>query len=232
MPDVITAKLPKAPGISGLFASYRQWSQAGLELLFPPRCAGCGRVDTYWCARCQTEIDAIPLLARVESAPPLAAFAATAIHTGQLQQMLWALKYEDATRLAAPLGERLARLLQTLDWTFDILVPVPLHTTRLAQRGYNQSQLLADNLALITGQPCLPDALYRQRPTRSQVGLTAQERQANMESAFTANPLYVANQTLLLIDDVYTTGATLSACALAALDAGALAVYGLAVTRA
>jgi ComF family protein len=113
-----------------------------------------------------------------------------------------------------------------------MIVPVPLHTSRLRERGYNQSQLLGEHVAALTGIGCIPAALQRIRATQSQVTMTAQERLTNVRDAFTANPSSAAGRTILLIDDVYTTGATLSACAEALLLVGALAVYGLTVTAA
>jgi ComF family protein len=113
-----------------------------------------------------------------------------------------------------------------------MVVPVPLHMARLAERGYNQAQLVAEYLASHAGLRCEPTALLRQRSTRSQVELGAVERLANLANAFRGDPALLSNQTILLIDDVYTTGATLSNCAQAALDAGAKAVYGLTVTAA
>jgi competence protein ComFC len=118
------------------------------------------------------------------------------------------------------------------NWTIDIIVPVPLHMSRLAERGYNQAQLLSEVLAKEAALPCSPEAVSRQRNTQSQVTLNAMERQINLQDAFQAHPQLVSNKNILLIDDVYTTGATLSACAQAILEAGALAVYGLTVTVA
>ncbi|MCB9453880.1 MAG: ComF family protein [Anaerolineaceae bacterium] len=222
---------PKARRLSGLFAS-RLW-EAGMNLLFPPRCAGCGRVDTGWCTTCQRETEQAATPRHIHPLPPLTDIAATAVHAGKLREAVQALKYENARRLAAqPLGERLVQRLAALDWPVDALIPVPLHTDRLKSRGYNQAQLLGAYVAEHMNLPTLPAALYRQRDTQSQVELSAQERLANVQDAFTADSGAVSGKTLLLIDDVYTTGATLSACAAALLAAGARAAYGLTVTAA
>jgi ComF family protein len=165
--------------------------------------------------------------------PPLAGVAATSVHTGALREAVQALKYENGRSLAQrPLGERLVERLATLNWTIDILIPVPLHTERLQSRGYNQAQLLGEYVAETMMLPISPAALTRQRYTQSQVELGAQARLANVQDAFVADPQAVSGKTILLIDDVYTTGATLSACAVAALAAGARTVYGLTVTAA
>jgi ComF family protein len=214
-------------------ATLRRWWDIGLDLLFPPRCAGCGKVDTQWCASCQTELEAVvfPPLHALQFDSTHMMIATTGKHEGKLQKVIWSLKYEDAQYLAQILGKRLSQRLKQTGWAIDIMVPVPLHANRLYDRGYNQSQLIGDWIARDCGITMAPQAIIRQIDTRSQVGLSAQERQENMEDAFTADPL-VRDKNLLLIDDVFTTGATLSACAQAALDAGARAVYGLTATMA
>lgn len=226
----------EAQTTTGLLASsqhtIKSWMQWGLDLLFPPRCTGCGRVDTLWCSQCQQDLDSLPLAAVVQQHPPLSAVAATAYHEGKLQQLVWSFKYDNGLVLAQPFAGRMIKRLHELNWTFDMIVPVPLHTTRFTERGYNQSQILAENIAEHFSKPCSPMALRRQRYTQAQVGLNAHERQINMQAAFIADPQIAANQTLLLIDDVFTTGATLGACAQAAIDAGAYAVYGLTLTSA
>ncbi len=164
--------------------------------------------------------------------PPLTQIAATATHDGVVQRALWALKYENARPLAAPLGDRLAEHLRQINWQIDRIVPVPLHAERRAQRGYNQAELLAQRAADRLALPCAPAALIRRRATSSQVGLGRAERLQNVQDAFIADPQWVDGCVILLVDDVYTTGATLSACAQAALAAGAQAVYGLTVSAA
>jgi ComF family protein len=154
------------------------------------------------------------------------------MHEGKLQQAIHALKYNNTPSLAQPLGERLAECLAQLNWSVDMIVPVPLHTSRIKERGYNQSQVLGAHVAAHHNLPLVPDAIARWRLTTTQVGLTAVQRRANVSGAFRANPALVANQTLLLIDDVFTTGATLQACAQASLDSGAKAAYSLTVTTA
>jgi len=109
-------------------------------------------------------------------------------------------------------------------------VPVPLHVQRLAQRGYNQSELLARLLSQRTGIPLDCASLTRVRNTRPQVGLSAAERRSNILASFHADSS-VAGQTLLLVDDVFTTGATLRDCAAAAMAAGARSVVALTLSR-
>lgn len=226
---------PEARDYPGLLAPKPLWTRITtlcLDLLFPPRCAGCGRIDTFWCSHCEDELNDTPLPSHVQPLPMLTGIASTALHAGIIREAVQALKYENARLLAEPLGERMSRQFERQNWNIDLITAVPLHATRLEERGYNQAQLLGEALARRTTLPCIPSALRRERNTQSQVTMTAEERLTNVQDAFVADPEWVANRSVLLIDDVYTTGATLSACAQALLDADAQAVYGLTVTAA
>jgi ComF family protein len=156
---------------------------------------------------------------------------AAALHTAPLREAIHALKYDDRPALALPLSRYLVATFRQDPWLrltprIDAVVPAPLHPARLQERGYNQSELLAEHFASACHLPIHPDWLERIRATRQQVGLSAFERQQNVFGAFRASPA-VAGQILLVVDDVFTTGATLSACADAALAAGAARVYAL-----
>ncbi len=202
----------------------------GVDLLYPPRCAGCGRVDVRWCAQCQHELDQVAVDLHVTRLSPHFLIASTGFHEGKLQQAVHALKYSGALELTAPLGNRLLDALDALEWRIDTIIPVPLHTSRQRERGYNQSQQLGAYMAQVLGISCDPSALLRWRDTPPQVGLNREQRQANVRDAFRA--LAPLDGSLLLIDDVFTTGATLQDCARAAFDAGARTVYGLTVAAA
>ncbi len=240
MPEISSQKInttqkQKAPILSGLFVSraiFNRLTSIGLDLVFPPRCAGCGQIDTYWCSSCQREIDLLTLTEHIEPKAPLQAVAAAGWHVDKLREAVQALKYENARAVAKPLGEKLATCLRQYKWTIDMIVPVPLHTKRLAERGYNQAQLLAEVVSTISEIRCEADALQRVRETQSQVTVSGAERLVNIQDAFSANTQLVEGQSILIIDDVYTTGSTLSACGEALLSAGAKVVYGLTVTAA
>jgi ComF family protein len=227
--------LEEARVLPGLFSPRRFAKtiyELGIDLLFPPRCVGCGRVDWVWCDNCQLKLDNTAFPSRVQPLEPLAGIAATGVHEGVIREAVQGLKYSQARIVAQPLGERLMTQYLRQNWTIDMIVPVPLHMSRLAERGYNQAQLLSEVFAMEAAIPCVPKAVSRQRNTQSQVTLNAMERKTNLLDAFQANPQLVSTKHVLLIDDVYTTGATLSACAQAILEAGAQAVYGLTVTVA
>jgi ComF family protein len=140
-------------------------------------------------------------------------------------------KYENQPELAVPLTRYLLAAFAGDEWAaareaIDVVIPVPLHPDRFAERGYNQSELLAAEFCRHTKISMQPDWIVRTRQTRPQVGLTATERTENVQSAFVAGP-WSAERNILLIDDVFTTGATMQACAMAAKNVGANAVFGL-----
>ncbi len=111
-------------------------------------------------------------------------------------------------------------------------MPVPLHPSRMRERGFNQSELLARDLSVSLNAPIQPKALARKRPTQQQAHLTASERKVNVRGAFTADPGFVQGARVIVVDDVLTTGATLCECADALLHAGAQNVIALTLARA
>ncbi len=206
-----------------LFA--RRAITVGLDLLFPPYCVSCQRVGSLLCEHCRSTITAAP--DRV--VPGLDGVTVRANFEGAVRDAIHALKYNRQTRVAEPLGELLAEMLQAADLPVGMVIPVPLHAARLRERGYNQAALLGVQVARQMGWAFVPDALNRVRETDSQVNLNARQRLANVDGAFAADPEYVAGRSILLVDDVLTTGATLVACADALRSSGAVRVYGAAV---
>lgn len=219
-------------GLSASIASIRHLWRSALDLLYPPRCMGCDRVDTVWCARCQSEIDWLPVNLQRQTITDNLTVVASESHAGKLRHAVQALKYAGARPLAAALGQRLTEAYLTLDWSVDLIIPTPMHHDRLQQRGYNQAALIALQMAKECNIPYSETALIRHKYTRTQVGLNREERQINMRDAFTADTNIVLGQRVLIIDDVLTTGATIGGCAQTLYDSGATAVFGLTVTAA
>ncbi len=207
------------------------WSSV-LDLLYPPRCAVCNRIDTHLCPRCKTILAVHE--APIAQFPPqsLTAVYATAPHQGVVRDAVLAMKQDNHESLVRALGERLLFTFNQLTWPITCVVPVPLHLSRLRERGYNQSALLAAYLGAKLSSPVYLEAITRIRNTEHQVGLSGDERKMNVQNAFQAAPTLLTNHAVLLIDDVYTTGATLQACAEAVLKAGAAQAFGLTVTAA
>lgn len=243
------------PAVGVLSEGARALSDAALAMLVAPLCVACreplasptrgavcercwASIVTFTPPCCATCGDALPAFgpvsdpsekcARCRLAPPLpSAAAALGPYAGALQALVQALKYDSRTSLARPLAERMrAAAARILDGA-DAVVPVPLHRSRERRRGFNQARELARHLGL----PTL-DALIRSRATPSQADLPAARRHANVRGAFALRRgVSVRGLTLVIVDDVSTTGATLNACALPLLEAGAAEVRALTVAK-
>jgi ComF family protein len=151
-------------------------------------------------------------------------------YTGALRRLIHLLKYRRVQSLRHPFGVWLCQALP-LDEKVDLVVPVPLHWTREFTRGFNQAEVLAREITRRRGLPC-EKALRRVRSTGSQARMSRSERRRNVATAFTVRrPAVIAGKTVLLIDDVHTTGATLGACAVALKRAGAKRVVALTLAR-
>jgi ComF family protein len=133
------------------------------------------------------------------------------------------------------LGEILARPMASIipesGWNPDLLVPVPLGAAHQSQRGYNQAALLGRPVALANGINYSTRALHKVRETPTQVGLKYSERFQNVADAFKAESKIVAERNIVVVDDVTTSGATMEACAVALMAAGARNIYGLTLAR-
>jgi len=215
-----------------------------LDLAFPARCPGCGREGPPICAGCAPALDArLELAGGVaiglpsDVPAPLLQLEWCAPFGGLVRRALHELKYAGETRLAVPLGEAIARRWLRVGAGGDVLVPVPVHAERARRRGYDQAELIARAAASALALPCAP-ILERTRATIAQFDLDRTTRASNVRGAFQlrarpggspGNPL--TGRWIVLIDDVVTTGATLSACAEPLLAAGALGVSAITVAR-
>jgi ComF family protein len=209
-----------------------------LDLLLPPACVGCGRSGSLLCDACRAQLrppsnpgdSFVAPDAGVVVGDALVAALAAFRYQGPMRRALAALKYTGASRLAPMLADlalpALDRLLSLAGEA--VLVPIPIHAERLAARGYNQAALLADQLGRRRRLRVNP-ALARMRPTTKQHRLNRVARLQNLRGAFVAGGSPPA--TVILVDDIVTTTATLEACASALRLAGSDAVYGLAVAR-
>lgn len=156
-------------------------------------------------------------------------------YDGVLRELVHLLKYARMRPLARPLGRRLAETFSR-EWKsedFDAIVAVPLSAARLRGRGYNQAELLARELARLSGIPYLGGACRRVRATPPQTGLTRAQRLDNLRGAFAAGPraAELDGKRILLIDDVFTTGATLTVCSQALRRSGARRICALTLAR-
>jgi competence protein ComFC len=219
-----------------------------LDWLYPPDCGGCGKPGSRWCDDCSSSVQELkspicpicgnpnlnkqPCVRCVASRPIYTALRSYAEFRGNIREAIHRLKYQRDIGLGEILARPMISSLQKLNWSLDIITSVPLGLVRFEERGYNQANLLARPIALSMKLPFSPNLLARTRETRSQVGLTVRERNENMANAFQVIGKPVRGKTILVVDDVATSGATMNACAQALLDGGALNVYGFSLARA
>jgi ComF family protein len=156
-----------------------------------------------------------------------------AVFDSPIQNALHTLKYRrNISGFGDALAIQMADFVRSLHWSLDMIIPVPLGRKRLKERGYNQVALVARPLAYELRLAYAPAVLWKMRDTRSQVGLNMQERKENVSKAYQAHASAVKRKSILLMDDVATTGSTISACTEALLSAGAQEVYALTIARA
>ena len=149
-----------------------------------------------------------------------------------VQNALHTMKYRRNIGLGDMIAAQMTDFFRSLQWHVQAIIPVPLGKKRLKERGYNQTALVARPLAHEVGVEYMPKALRKTRETRSQVGLTVSQRHENVHNAYEADPELVKHKSILLMDDVATTGSTISACTESLLSAGAQEVYVLTIARA
>jgi ComF family protein len=227
--------------------------KALLDLLYPPACLACAKVlpgpGAFFCEPCDTALERVPpaccrtcaepgafpgnTCPRCRASPPPFTRAwAPFAHEGPVARAIHRFKYEDHPELAGPLAELLAGEARGfLARAPACVVALPLHTRRYHARKYDQAQLLAGALAKLTGREAPVGWLTRTKDTQRQVGLSEAERAHNVAEAFTASA-DVEGREVLLLDDVFTTGATARAAATALRGAGAARVEMLTVARA
>lgn len=219
-----------------------------IDTALPPVCAGCGLGGAWLCPRCGEQVGGIdPRVACDRCGRPLDVARQTCERCddwhgiidrarsayrfdGAVRTMIHLLKYQGERARAGWCGSAVAGVVGASRWSVDLVVPVPLYRAKERTRGYNQSRLIAREVAAGLGLE-LADSLVRTRQTRSQVDLDADERRENVRGAFVARRQLVG-VSVLLIDDVITTGSTLVECAAACRQAGAAAVFAATVATA
>ena len=242
----------------------RVWTRAGraaLNTLYPPICLACRAATSEAGALCSSCWRAMRFIERpfcdrlgtpfehdlgegllspqAVTDPPVfqRARAVARFEDGPARRLVHRLKYSDRGELAAPMGAWMARAGADVLAEADAITPVPLHARRLWTRRFNQAAALGREIARRAGKPFEPALLQRVKATRSQVGLSREQRVQNMQGAFRAAPAAsVQGRRIALVDDVLTSGATANAAARALLRAGAaqvdLIVFARVVTSA
>lgn len=150
-------------------------------------------------------------------------------YSGNIAEAVKMYKFGDMPMYGLLFGKMIYDELKEIShiWEYDCIIPVPLHQTRLRERGYNQSEIMAQKISDLSAIPIVCDGLFRVRETKRQSSLVGLERRENVRGAFYAYPGVVSGKRVILIDDIFTMGETIRACADALIQAGATEVLAL-----
>jgi ComF family protein len=219
-----------------------------IDLFFPRRCVGCGKIGDLLCPGCSQKLPRLlpPFCQKCgkhESSGVLCpacwgqkididGIRSVFRFEGTVRRAVHDLKYRNLKSIAVCLATLMADYLRINPIPGDALVPVPLHPRRLKERGYNQSSLLAEKLGRLIALPVLEGQLYRVKDSLPQARTaTVEERRRNVEKGFSCKGEELPLKTVILVDDVCTSGATLESCASALKDAGVVSVWGFTLAR-
>jgi competence protein ComFC len=228
-----------------IFYLLSEWYGSFLDFIYPPQCPICQkRLERYKpiCCVCLASVMKQCLITHhsrenfhhLEDTFYLQDVVTFWSYTEIVEKLIHLVKYESRQKLGRIIGgiasQCLERELPLL--MADLVVPVPLHRYRQRERGFNQSKIYASQISERTGIQMLDRGIRRHRNTRTQTLLSVSERQNNVRNAFhVTNPELLMDQTILLVDDVITSGATINNCAKACMEAGAKSVIGVGMVR-
>lgn len=231
-----------AVGEGGAAQLIRRVAQAGLDFLYPERCAVCGAFNASLCERCEETMCSAAAVPRCsfctaqwdgkDNCPlcfgwdALEGARAAFDYEGPARALVRSLKYRNTRSLAPVMARHVAPILEASQ--FDHVFPVPLHRSRMRERGFNQVELMLR--AMDVGQA--PGRLIRIRKTRAQYGLSIRTRSRNVVGAFRYEGASLRGLRVAVLDDVVTTGVTANECARVLRDAGAASVTAIAFARA
>ncbi len=221
-----------------------------MDWIYPPACSGCDIPGVRYCPTCQNNMVLLnsklcqqcgqPLFSSThnvcascqENPPSFNQIRSLAIYDGSIRNAILKMKFKQDFGISEYLGEKLAHLFSQLNWTIDMIIPVPLSIKRQKERGFNQSFRLSIPIALHTGIPIISSALTRNINTQSQAELPKEDRQINVLNAFSSDSKIVKDKSVLIVDDIATTSSTINACSVALIKKGAKDVFGITVARA
>ena len=253
-----TDETPAVPLRQAFARRLRGLAGLALDTVYPPVCAGCGVLlgsKASLCPHCWTRLAFIErpycevlgtpfshdlgpgILSAdaIASPPPFDRLRSVALYDDLARSLVHALKYRDRTELAPMMAAWMLRAGDGSVQAADVVVPVPLHRLRLLWRKFNQAAELARALGALSGTPVLIDAVRRTKRTRRQIGLGPRAREDNVRGAFSLTPAgreALFGRRVVLIDDVYTTGATVASVTRTLKRAGIADVTVLTFARA
>lgn len=184
------------------------------------------------CQKCSEPITRGVICNRCRKIPPhYSTLISLGFYSGTLRDAILTLKYKRNIGIGVFFAEPLSKIILNQGWKIDLVTAVPLSVRRKRERGYNQAEVLAKPLAQRLGWGYSNQLVHRKKETNSQVGLNLRERQLNMLNAFEAINGDFSGKTILIVDDVATTGSTMDACAKVLLEAGCKEVFGLTLGK-
>lgn len=220
------------------------------EFVYPPICLNCDEPlsenEKRICSRCWESIQPITqndllyreMLARLMSTGHISGLA-SAFHfekDGVLQSLIHQMKYEQGTTIGVELGKRVGAALLSMTGSMNaIVIPVPLHSVRKRERGYNQSDYISKGICEVTTWQPVMSLLRRKKNTKTQTKLNLEERRGNISQAFELNKRYssfISDAVCIVVDDVITTGATIEECARVLKSHGAKSVFAASIALA
>ncbi len=223
-----------------------------LDLIFPKSCLNCGKGDKYICSDCLSKVRlakpicpyceraSIDGVTHIKCAKKLGLDGLTAVweYEGVIRKAILALKYKYSTEVGKELAQLFIKFFMTLDSRFVIpdspaLIPIPLHWYRQNNRGFNQSEEIGKEAAGEMNWKFYSDILIKKKPTISQVELKGDDRRQNLRGVFSVSTSILVSQypSIVLFDDVFTTGSTLHEAAKVLKRSGAKKVWGLTIAR-
>lgn len=232
---------------SPLLYQANQIAQNVIDWLFPPICLGCGEEGVFICPECLPKIQRVPndvckycgsftskkgKCANCDGKTlPYEGFRAFAYYDGTIRKAIHHLKYQNDLTIGRYLAGMLSMVYEKAGWETDLILPVPIGEQKMMERGYNQAERIAKPLSERLKIDYSDDALIRISERSSQVGLNQAERQENVRQAFVARSKPVKGKRILVVDDVFTSGATMEAVATELKQAEAKEVYCLTIAK-
>ncbi|MBF8294527.1 MAG: putative amidophosphoribosyltransferase [Bacteroidetes bacterium] len=226
--------------------SLQRFLDSILDFVYPPLCVVCSRLldnrKGYVCPECWGSIQKVhphlPLYLETRNKLVVTEVVDELVSLfvfekeGAFQKVVHSLKYSGVQAVGLEIGRRLGALLNEKGVQADALVPIPLHKRKLRERGYNQSELIARGVCEVTSIPLRSDLIRRKKFTQTQTTLSLEERRDNMEEAFACESSGVRGKTVILVDDIITTGSTIQSCAGALKKAGAVRIIAASAALA
>lgn len=198
-----------------------------IDILWPKMCLGCGREGTYICKDCEIFLSEVNM---IEASPPSYNIVSVWEYEGLMEKLIHKIKYDGCYDI---IGELIKKAFEKIDLELPedtIITFVPMYKKKERRRGFNQAELIAKKVGEVTGKPVVR-LLEKTKDNSSQVGLGPQERAVNVEGIFAAAFTKGKPHAVLIVDDFYTTGATLKECARVLKSSGVKNVFSLALAR-